>query len=126
MKFKEDIPLGIMIETPAAAVLSDIFAKEVQFFSIGTNDLTQYALALDRQNSMVGNKFDSNNEAIFRFIEIIVKNAHKENISVGICGELANDKSITERLISLGIDEFSVSPKSVLAIRKNVILSNKK
>lgn len=126
IRFKEDIPLGIMIETPSAAILSDVLAEEVQFFSIGTNDLTQYTLALDRQNSIVGKKFDSNSEAVFRFIEMIVKNAHKENIPVGICGEMASDKSVTQRLLDLGIDELSVSPKSVLAIRKNIILSDAK
>lgn len=126
IKFKEDVPLGVMIETPAAAILSDDLANEVQFFSIGTNDLTQYTLALDRQNSMVGKKFNSNSEAVIRFIEMIVKNAHAKNIPVGICGEMASDKTITEALLSLGIDELSVSPKSVLEIRRNVILSNVK
>lgn len=126
IKFNENVPLGVMIETPAAAILSDNLADEVQFFSIGTNDLTQYTLALDRQNSMVGSKFNSNSEAVIRFIELIVKNAHAKNIPVGICGEMASDRTITEALLSLGIDELSVSPKSVLAIRKNVILSNAK
>ena len=126
IKFNENVPLGVMIETPAAAILSDDLADEVQFFSIGTNDLTQYTLALDRQNSMVGEKFDSSSEAVLRFIEIIVKNAHAKNIPVGICGEMASDKNITEQLLNLGVDELSVSPKSVLAIRKNVISSNAK
>ncbi|MDO4199644.1 MAG: phosphoenolpyruvate--protein phosphotransferase [Clostridia bacterium] len=126
IKFNENVPLGVMIETPAAAILSSDLADEVQFFSIGTNDLTQYTLALDRQNSMVGNKFNSNSEAVIRFIEMIVKNAHAKNIPVGICGEMASDKDITEQLLNLGIDELSVSPKSVLAIRKNVISSNAK
>lgn len=126
IKFNENVPLGVMIETPAAAILSDDLADEVQFFSIGTNDLTQYTLALDRQNSMVGDKFNSNSEAVLRFIEMIVKNAHAKNIPIGICGEMASDKSITEQLLSLGVDELSVSPKSVLGVRKNVTLSNAK
>ena len=126
LKFNENVPLGIMIETPAAAILSDDLADEVQFFSIGTNDLTQYTLALDRQNSMVGDKFNSSSEAVLRFIDMIVKNAHAKNIPVGICGEMASDKTITQQLLSFGIDELSVSPKSVLAIRKNVISSDAK
>ncbi|MBR2735187.1 MAG: phosphoenolpyruvate--protein phosphotransferase, partial [Clostridia bacterium] len=91
-----------------------------------TNDLTQYTLALDRQNSMVGDKFNSSSEAVLRFIDMIVKNAHAKNIPVGICGEMASDKTITQQLLSFGIDELSVSPKSVLAIRKNVISSDAK
>ena len=126
ISFKEDLALGVMIETPAAAILSDVLAKEVEFFSIGTNDLTQYTLAVDRQNSKVGCMFDSSDESILRLIEIIVANAHSNNIEVGICGELASDKGVTERLLEIGVDKLSVSPKSVLAIRENVILSGTK
>lgn len=121
--FDSNIPIGVMIETPAAAILSDVLATEAEFFSIGTNDLTQYTLALDRQNSIVGKKFDADCEAVLRFIKLIVENAHKNGIKVGICGEMASHKNITAKLLELGIDELSVLPRSVLLIRERVINS---
>lgn len=102
-------PIGIMIETPSAAILSDIFAKEVDFFSIGTNDLTQYTLALDRMNEGLERFYDSCSTAVLRLIELVVTNAHKNGIRVGICGELAGDPKIIPKLYSLGIDELSMS-----------------
>ena len=109
---------GIMIETPAAAIISDELAKEVDFFSIGTNDLTQYTLAIDRQNAKLDNIYDSHHEAVLRMIQMVVDNAHKEGIWAGICGELGADTTLTERFVEMGLDELSVSPTFVLPIRK--------
>lgn len=111
---------GIMIETPASVMLSDVLAKEVSFFSIGTNDLSQYALALDRQNEQLDDFFDPHNEAVLRMIEMTVQNAHKEGIWAGICGELASDTDLTERFLKMGVDELSVSPSMVLSVRKKI------
>ena len=118
--FDENIEQGIMIETPAAAIISDELAKEVDFFSIGTNDLTQYTLAIDRQNPKLENICDTHHTAVLRLIETVVKNAHKEGIWAGICGELASDTTLTERFIKMGIDELSVSASKVLAVRKKI------
>lgn len=120
---KEGVPFGeveqgIMIETPAAAVISDLLAKEVDFFSIGTNDLTQYTLAIDRQNAKLDDFYDSHHEAVLRLIQMVVDNAHKEGIWAGICGELGADMTLTERFLQMGIDELSVSPSCILPIRK--------
>ena len=120
LDFSPDVPLGIMIETPAAAVISDELAEFVDFFSIGTNDLTQYTLAIDRQNSRVGKLSDPHHKAVLRLIKTVVENAHKKGKWVGICGELASDESLTGLFLSMGIDELSVSPSSVLSIRKKV------
>jgi phosphotransferase system enzyme I (PtsI) len=122
---KEGIPYGkveqgIMIETPAAAVISDLLAKEVDFFSIGTNDLTQYTLALDRQNNKLDRFYNAHHEAILRLIQLVVDNAHKEGIWAGICGELGADLELTQRFLEMGLDELSVSPASILPIRKIV------
>ena len=111
---------GIMIETPAAVMISDLLAKEVDFFSIGTNDLTQYTLAIDRQNAKLDNIYDSHHEAVLRMIQMVIDNAHKEGIWAGICGELGADTTLTERFIQMGIDELSVSPTFVLPVRKIV------
>ncbi len=111
---------GIMIETPAAAILSDLLAKEVDFFSIGTNDLTQYTLAIDRQNAKLDKFYNAHSEAILRLIELVVKNAHKEGIWAGICGELGADMELTKRFLEMGVDELSVSPGCILPIRKIV------
>ena len=111
---------GIMIETPAAAIISDELAKEVDFFSIGTNDLTQYTLAIDRQNAKLDNIYDSHHEAVLRMIQMVVDNAHKEGIWAGICGELGADTTLTERFVEMGLDELSVSPTFVLPVRKIV------
>lgn len=115
-----DVEQGIMIETPAAAVMSDVLAKEVDFFSIGTNDLTQYTLAIDRQNTKLDTFYNPHHEAVLRLIEHTVKNAHEAGIWVGICGELGADMELTERFLEMGIDELSVSPGMVLPLRKKV------
>lgn len=118
--FKDDVEQGVMIETPAAVMISDLLAKEVDFFSIGTNDLTQYTLAIDRQNAKLDNIYDSHHEAVLRMIKMVVDNAHKEGIWAGICGELGADTTLTERFVKMGLDELSVSPTFVLPVRKIV------
>lgn len=119
--FANDIKVGIMIETPAAVLISDELAKEVDFFSIGTNDLTQYSLAIDRQNGRVGGRFNAHHPAVLRMIKMTAENAHKNGIEVGICGELAADESLTETFLALGIDELSMTPSFILNIRKKVL-----
>jgi len=111
---------GIMIETPAAVMISDKLAKEVDFFSIGTNDLTQYTLAIDRQNDQLDEFYDSHHQAVLRMIEMTVRNAHKENIWCGICGELGADAELSKLFLSIGVDELSMSPGNLLFIRKIV------
>ena len=118
--FKDDVELGVMIETPASVMISRELAKEVDFFSVGTNDLTQYTLAIDRQNAKLDNIYDSHHEAVIRMIQMVIDNAHKEGIWAGICGELGADTSMTERFVQMGIDELSVSPTFVLQVRKIV------
>lgn len=113
-----DVELGVMIETPAAVMISDELAKEVDFFSIGTNDLTQYTLAIDRQNAKLDNIYDSHHPAILKMIKMVIDNGHAEGKWVGICGELGADTSLTEKFIEMGIDELSVSPSYILPIRK--------
>ena len=115
-----EVELGIMIETPAAAIISDQLAKEVEFFSIGTNDLTQYTLAIDRQNQKLESICDTHHTAILRLIQMTVENGHKENAWVGICGELASDTKLTKTFVDMGIDELSVSPTYVLQLRKTI------
>ena len=119
--FNTKVPLGIMIETPASAIISDLLAKEVDFFSIGTNDLTQYTLAADRQNPMIEAFCDTKHPSILRLIKTVCDNAHKEGIWCGICGELAADTSVTETLLSLGVDELSVSPGMILPVKQKII-----
>ena len=114
------VELGIMVETPAAAVISDELAKEVEFFSIGTNDLTQYTLAIDRQNQNLDDFYDSHHEAVLRLIRMTVENGHKAGIWVGICGELGSDTTLTKKFVDIGVDELSVSPTYVLSVRKAV------
>ena len=116
----EQIETGIMIETPAAALVSDALAEEVDFFSLGTNDLTQYTLAIDRQQTKLDAFFDPHHPAVLRLIEMTAKNAHKAGIWVGICGELGADLSLTETFLRMGIDELSVSATSVLPLRDKV------
>ena len=116
--FSQQVPLGIMIETPAAALISDELAKEADFFSIGTNDLTQYTLAVDRQNSALGRFVDTRHPALLRLLEITAKNAHQAGIPVGICGELGADRELVKTFIKMGIDEISVPPPAVLPLRK--------
>lgn len=118
--YDDNIRLGIMIETPAAVMLSDLLAKEVDFFSIGTNDLEQYTFAADRQNSMLENILPSHHTALLRMINLICINAHREGITVGICGELGSDCSLSEIFIAMGIDEISVNPANVLELRSKI------
>ena len=111
---------GIMIETPAAVMMSRELAREVDFFSIGTNDLTQYTLAIDRQNQNLEEFYDPHHPAILRMIEMTVQNAHAEGIWVGICGELGGDREVTDSLLRMGVDELSVSPGNILPLRKAI------
>ena len=113
-----NVELGIMIETPAAVMVSEELAKEVDFFSIGTNDLTQYTLAIDRQNAKLDNIYDAHHPAVLKMIQMTIENGHKHGCWVGICGELGADITLTERFIKMGIDELSVSPNMVLPVRK--------
>ncbi len=118
--FDEKTEFGIMIETPAAALISDILAREVDFFSIGTNDLVQYTLAADRQNPKLDVICNPHHVAVLRLIELTIKNAHNAGIWAGICGEIASDLSLTEFFLSVGVDELSVTPGNVLALRKRI------
>lgn len=120
IEISDNVELGIMIETPAAAVISDMLAPMVDFFSVGTNDLTQYTLAVDRQNPEIEEFCDTHHEAILRLIEFSAQSAHKHGAWIGICGELAADTSLTERFLRMGIDELSVSPTFVLKVREAV------
>lgn len=115
-----EVELGIMIETPAAALVSAELAKEVEFFSIGTNDLTQYTLAIDRQNQKLDPFYDSHHPAVLKLIEMTIQNGHKEGAWVGICGELAADDTLTETFIDMGLDELSVSPTYILKLRDRI------
>ena len=112
-----EVELGVMIETPAAAMISDLLAKEVDFFSIGTNDLTQYTLAIDRQNPKLDAIYDPHHEAVLRMLQMVVDNGHREGCWVGICGELGADPALTETFLRMGIDELSVTPSMVLKVR---------
>ena len=118
--FREHMETGIMIETPAAAVISDILAPMVDFFSIGTNDLTQYALAIDRQNPSLEEFYQPHHEAVLRLIHQVIRSAHKAGIWAGICGELGADPALTERFLRMGVDELSVSPAQILPIREKI------
>ena len=119
-KYAPDVELGIMIETPAAAIISDRLAPLVDFFSVGTNDLTQYTLACDRQNPRLERFCDTHHEAVLRLIAFSAENAHRHGTWIGICGELASDLSLTETFLRMGIDELSVSPSYVLKLRDRV------
>jgi phosphotransferase system enzyme I (PtsI) len=112
---------GIMIETPAAVMMSEELAKEVDFFSIGTNDLTQYTLAIDRQNPKLDAFYDPHHPAVLRMIQMVVENAHKAGIWAGICGELGADTTLTRRFLAMGVDELSMSPGSILPVRKIIL-----
>jgi phosphotransferase system enzyme I (PtsI) len=118
--YSNRVELGIMIETPAAALISDKLATMVDFFSIGSNDLTQYTLALDRQNAALEPFCDNHHEAVLRLIRETVTNAHRAGIWVGICGELGADLDLTEEFLRMGIHEFSVSPPMILPLRERV------
>lgn len=118
--FKEDVELGIMIETPASVMMSRELAKEVDFFSVGTNDLTQYTLAIDRQNSKLDAFYDPHHPAVLAMIKMAAENAHAEGAWIGICGELGADLELTEEFLKMGLDELSVSPAMVLPLRKRI------
>lgn len=118
--FREDVELGVMIETPAAVMVSRELAKEVDFFSVGTNDLTQYTLAIDRQNQQLDAFYDSHHPAVLEMIRMAAANAHAEGKWIGICGELAADLSLTETFLEMKIDELSVAPSMVLPLRKRI------
>ncbi len=118
--FKDDVPLGIMIETPAAAVMSDELAKEVDFFSVGTNDLTQYTMALDRMNENLVPFEDPDQKAVLRLIELAAKNAHKEGIWIGICGEMGSNEKFLKEFVRMGIDELSMTPTAILSVRRKI------
>ena len=118
--YDKDIEIGVMIETPAAVMISDLLAKEFDFFSVGTNDLTQYTLAIDRQNPKLGRFYNPRHKAVIRMIKMAADNMHKEGKWIGICGELAGDLEMTETFLAMGIDELSVSPPFILPIRAKV------
>jgi phosphotransferase system enzyme I (PtsI) len=122
--FNKNIEQGIMIETPAAVMISDELAGLVDFFSIGTNDLTQYTLATDRQNHKLDGINDPHHPAVLRSIKLVAENAHNAGIWVGICGELGADTALTQTFLSYGIDELSVSPSLILPVRKAITESN--
>lgn len=124
ISFSDDVKIGVMIETPAAALISDRLAKEVDFFSCGTNDLTQYTLACDRQNADLGRFFNPHHTAVLRLLKMVCDNAHRNGIWVGICGELGADLTLTETFLSIGIDELSVSPRAVLPLRQKIRETN--
>ena len=111
---------GVMIETPAAVMISDELAEMVDFFSIGTNDLTQYTLAIDRQNAKLDDFYNAHHKAILRMIRMVVENAHKCGKWAGICGELGADLELTDAFMEMGVDELSVAPSMVLKVRKNI------
>jgi phosphotransferase system enzyme I (PtsI) len=120
LEFDANAELGIMIETPAAALISDELAEEADFFSIGTNDLTQYTLAVDRQNEKLDRFCDKHHKSVLKLIEMTSANAHAKGIWIGICGELAADQALTEEFLRMGIDELSVSPAAVLGLRSHI------
>ena len=116
----KDCEIGVMIETPAAVMISDLLAEEVDFVSIGRNDLTQYTLAIDRQNPKLDNFYDSHHEAILRMLQMVVDNGHKHGCWVGICGELGADTTLTSTFLKMGFDELSVSPSMILRVREEI------
>jgi phosphotransferase system enzyme I (PtsI) len=120
MTWSESIEMGIMIETPAAAILSDRLATMVDFFSIGTNDLTQYTLAMDRQNAALSEMSQGRQESVLRLIRYTVQSARRAGIWVGVCGEIAADVTMTKELLDMGVTELSVSPGGVLALRERI------
>ena len=116
--YSDDVQVGIMVETPAAAIMTPVLAKYVDFFSIGTNDLTQYTLAIDRQNEQLDDFYNPHHEAVLRMIRMVVENAHKCGKWAGICGELGADLTLTEQFVRMGVDELSVAPSMILKLRK--------
>ena len=124
LAYDKDIELGIMIETPAAVMLAEELAKEVDFFSVGTNDLTQYTLAIDRQNQSLDEFYDSHHPGLLKMLKMIVDGAHKGGAWAGICGELGSDLTLTKEFLAMGYDELSVSPGRILPLRKVVLETN--
>ncbi|MCR5624697.1 MAG: phosphoenolpyruvate--protein phosphotransferase [Lachnospiraceae bacterium] len=124
LKYDKDIELGIMIETPAAVMMAEELAEEVDFFSVGTNDLTQYTLAIDRQNQTLDDFYDSHHPGLMKMLKMIVDGAHKGGAWAGICGELGSDLTLTKEFLAMGYDELSVSPGRVLPLRKVVLETN--
>ncbi len=120
LPYSDHVEIGVMIETPAAAMVSDRLAKEVDFFSCGTNDLTQYTLACDRQNNDLGRFYDPHHLSVVRLLKMVVENAHRNNVWVGICGELGADLDMLETFLAIGVDELSVTPRAVLPLRNKV------
>ena len=118
--FNDKVEVGIMIEIPSAAIISDVLAKEVDFFSIGTNDLIQYTIAVDRMNEKVSYLYDFFNPAVLRLINMVIDNAHKEGKYVGMCGEMAGKTELIPLLLGMGLDEFSMSVSSVLKARGTI------
>ncbi len=123
ISYAQSVEIGIMIETPASAMLSDLLAEKVDFFSIGTNDLTQYTLAVDRMNERIESLYSYHHEAVLRLMELTVKNAHAKGTWVGICGESGGDTTLTDRYIAMGIDELSCSPSRILEVKEKIISS---
>jgi phosphotransferase system enzyme I (PtsI) len=123
INFRDDTEIGIMIEVPSAALMADIFAKEVDFFSIGTNDLCQYTLAVDRMNEKVSGLYDHFNPGLLRLIKNVILQAHKHKINAGLCGEMASDPLATLLLLGMGLDELSMGAASIPYI-KNIIIGN--
>ena len=124
--FKDDVEVGIMIETPAAVMIADELAQMVDFFSIGTNDLTQYTLAIDRQNEHLDMFYNAHHPAVLKMIQMVAESAHKAGIWAGICGELGADLELTEKFVKMGIDELSVSPSMIFPVRNKIIHSKTK
>ena len=122
--FDENIETGMMIETPASVILADEFAKEADFFSIGTNDLTQYILAVDRGNKKIADRYDYFHPAVVKAIGQVIKAGHKEGIKVGMCGEMAGDQKAVKLLLNLGLDEFSMSAGSIDYVREQILSGN--
>ena len=118
--FNEEIPIGVMIETPAAVMISGELAREVDFLSIGTNNLSQFTLGMDRLNSKLERYYDPHHPALLKMIRIITNNVHLEEKHISICGDLAADLEMTEYFIQIGIDELSVAPNQVLSLRKKI------
>ena len=118
--FDENIKVGVMIETPAAVMLSGELAREVDFFSIGTNDLTQFTLGMDRTNEAVMSHYDTKHPALLKMIRIVTNNVHLEGKTISVCGDLAADLSMTEFFVQIGVDELSVAPDQVLGLRKKI------
>ena len=124
VEYNKKLQIGVMMETPAACLMADVLAKEADFFSIGTNDLTQYTLAIDRQNAKLDNIYDSHHPAVLKMLQMVVENGHKSGCWVGICGELGADTSLTETFIRMGFDELSVSPSMILRVREKIRQTN--